>query len=225
MNTLNRDELEKQYNNYKTSGKVLDMSRGKPATEQLNNLSALLTQIAENSDCYSENGIDCRNYGCLEGIPEAKKMFAKILEVKPENVVVCGNSSLNIMYDTISNGYIFGFNGCEPWSRQGKLKFLCPVPGYDRHFAITSLFGFEHITYHAQGRPGHGPCQKYVENDPSVKGIWCVPKYSQSERCDFFVKVVKEFASLKPAAKDFIVLWITRMRCTISTIHRISSFP
>ncbi len=201
-------ELVEQYEKYKSSGKQLDMSRGKPATEQLDNLSALLTQISKNSDCYSENGIDCRNYGYLEGIPEAKKMFAQILEVNPENVVVCGNSSLNIMYDTISNGYIYGFNGEKPWCKQDKIKFLCPSPGYDRHFAITSLFGFEQIVIPMTSEgPDMDLVRQYAENDPAVKGIWCVPKYSNPTGVTFSEKVVKEFAALKPAANDFIVMW------------------
>lgn len=208
MNALNKCDLEKQYNAYKASGTILDMSRGKPATEQLDNLSPLLTEIKRNSECYSENGMDCRNYGGLDGIPEAKSIFANILGVSSENVVVCGNSSLNIMYDTISNGYAFGLNGCEPWSRQGMVKFLCPVPGYDRHFAITSLFGFEPVNIPVlKDGPDMELVRKYAENDPSVKGIWCVPKYSNPTGVTFSDKVVKEFAALKPAAKDFIVMW------------------
>lgn len=213
--------LEEQYNEYKKSGKALDMSRGKPSTKQLDNLSALLTEISDNDDCYSENGMDCRNYGCLEGIPEAKRMFANVLGVKPENVIVCGNSSLNIMYDTISTIFMFGFKGCEPWSRQEKRKFLCPVPGYDRHFAITELFGFEMIPVPMlEDGPDMDVVRKYAENDDTVKGIWCVPKYSNPTGVTFSDRVVKEFASLSPAAKDFVVMWDNAY-----AVHDLTSTP
>ena len=199
--------LSAEYEKYKSSGKKLDMSRGKPSAEQLDNMTGLLTEISDIDGCFSENGIDCRNYGCLEGIPEAKRLFAGILGVREENVVVCGNSSLNIMFDLINNAYTFGIHGCEPWSRQGGIKFLCPAPGYDRHFAITKLFGAEMITVPmlADG-PDMDLVRKYAA-DPCVKGIWCVPKYSNPTGVTYSDRVVREFTSLKPAAKDFAVIW------------------
>lgn len=204
---MHREELLEQYNNIKFQHLALDMSRGKPSTSQLNKLSSLLTEISENDDCYSENGIDCRNYGCLEGIPEAKKLFAGILGTKPDNVVVCGNSSLNIMFDTISNAYMFGLNGCEPWQKQEKIKFLCPAPGYDRHFAISEMFGMEmiNIRINSDG-PDMDDIERYI-TDETVKGIWCVPKYSNPTGITYSPEIVKRFAALKPRAKDFIVIW------------------
>jgi DNA-binding transcriptional MocR family regulator len=205
---LNKNQLENEYNSYKQKGKTLDMSRGKPSPSQLDNLWGMLTEITKSEDCYSENGTDCRNYGCPDGIPEAKRLFADILEMKSDNIIVCGNSSLNLMYDTISMGYLFGVNGCTPWGRQEKIKFLCPVPGYDRHFAITKLFGFEHINIPmTEEGPDMDRVRQYAENDETVKGIWCVPKYSNPTGITFSDRVVREFASLKPAAKDFAVMW------------------
>jgi DNA-binding transcriptional MocR family regulator len=205
---LNINQLENQYNQFKQRGKTLDMSRGKPSASQLDSLSPLLTELKDNADCFSENGIDCRNYGCPDGIPEARRLFASILEVDADNIIVCGNSSLNLMYDVISTAYTFGLNSCKPWGKQEKMKFLCPVPGYDRHFAITKLFGFEHINIpmNSDG-PDMDLVKQYVENDETVKGIWCVPKYSNPTGVTYSDKVVKEFASLKPAAKDFVVMW------------------
>ncbi len=208
MISLNKQQLEKEYENYKSSGRKLDMSRGKPSAAQLDNLSGLLTQLTKNSDCFAEDGTDCRNYGCIDGITEAKRFFAKILDVEEEDVVVCGNSSLNVMFDVISNAFAFGVRGCLPWSKQGDLKFLCPSPGYDRHFAITELFGFENIPVPMKSDgPDMDVVRKYIENDPAVKGIWCVPKYSNPTGITFSDKIVKEFAELKPAARDFIVMW------------------
>lgn len=205
---MERNELLAEYNKYKHSGVSLDMSRGKPSAEQLDNMTSLLTEISDIDGCFSENGIDCRNYGCLEGIPEAKRLFAGILGTNPENVVVCGNSSLNIMFDTVMNAYTFGLHGCEPWSRQGNVKFLCPVPGYDRHFAITRLFGIEmiNIPIYPDG-PDMELVRKYAENDPSVKGVWCVPKYANPTGVTYSDSVVRAFAALRPAAPDFIVMW------------------
>ncbi len=208
MIRLQKSELLAEYQKYKDSGKKLDMSRGKPSAEQLDNMTSLLTEISDIDGCFSENGIDCRNYGCLEGIPEAKRLFAAILGVRECNVIVCVNSSLNIMFDTVSNAYTFGLHGCEPWSRQGRIKFLCPVPGYDRHFAITKLFGIEMINIPVLcDGPDMDLVRKYAENDPAVKGIWCVPKYSNPTGVTYSDRVVREFAALKPAAKDFTVIW------------------
>ena len=218
---MEKSLLLREYNKYKNSGKALDMSRGKPSSEQLDGMTNLLTEISDIEGCFSENGIDCRNYGCLEGIPEAKRLFAGILGVRPENVVVCGNSSLNIMFDTVTNAYTFGIHGCEPWSRQKGIKFLCPAPGYDRHFAITKLFGIEMITVPMRSDgPDMDMVRKYAENDPSVKGIWCVPKYSNPTGVTFSDEVVRAFASMRPAAKDFIVIWDNAY-----AVHDLNSTP
>ena len=201
-------ELEKQYKEAADMGLKLDMSRGKPSGKQLDLTMDMLDVLNSSSDLTSENGLDIRNYGVLDGIPEAKKIMADILEVSPDNVIVCGNASLNIMYTLISNAYTFGVLGNEPWRNQGTIKFLCPAPGYDRHFAITELFGFELITIPMTSEgPDMDLVEKYVNNDSQVKGIWTVPKYSNPQGITYSDDVVKRFAALKPAAKDFRIFW------------------
>jgi len=156
----------------------------------------------------SENGLDCRNYGALDGIPEAKKLMAEMMGTKPENVIVYGNASLNIMYDTVARSYTHGIFGNTPWCKLDKIKFLCPVPGYDRHFAITERFGIEmiNIPMNSEG-PDMDLVEKYVREDESVKGIWCVPKYSNPQGISYSDETVIRFANLKPAAKDFRIYW------------------
>lgn len=203
-----KDELEKEYKEAASKGLKLDMSRGKPAAKQLDLSRDMLDVVNSSSDLKCEDGVDVRNYGILDGISEAKKIMADILGVSSDNVIVFGNASLNIMYDMVSRAMLFGILGSTPWSKLDKVKFLCPVPGYDRHFAITELFGVEmiNISMKADG-PDMDLVEKYVNNDESVKGIWCVPKYSNPQGITYSDEVVKRFAALKPAAKDFRIFW------------------
>ncbi|MCR5655668.1 MAG: aminotransferase class I/II-fold pyridoxal phosphate-dependent enzyme [Lachnospiraceae bacterium] len=201
-------DLAKQYADAKALGMKLDMSRGKPSKEQLDLSMGLLDALDSASDMQTEDGMDSRNYGGPTGIAEAKKLMADMMGTKPENVIVCGNASLNIMYDTISRSFMFGVNGSEPWCKLDKVKFLCPAPGYDRHFAITELFGVEMITIPmTENGPDMDLVEKYVNTDPAVKGIWCVPKYSNPQGYCYSDETVKRFAALKPAAKDFRIFW------------------
>ena len=203
-----REDLNREYEATKAKGLKLDMSRGKPAASQLDMQKDFLDVITSESNLYTEAGLDCRNYGLLDGIPEAKKLMADMLGVSAEQVIVCGNASLNIMYDTIARSMIFGVMGSTPWCKLDKVKFLCPVPGYDRHFAITEQFGIEmiNILMNEEG-PDMDLVEKYVNEDPAVKGIWCVPKYSNPSGVTYSDTVVKRFAALKPAAEDFRIYW------------------
>ena len=200
--------LEKQFEEIKAMNLKLDMSRGKPAAEQLDLAMDMLDVLDSKSVLKSENGMDLRNYGILDGIPEAKKLMADVLECDVKNVIVYGNSSLNIMYDQISRAMTLGICGNTPWAKLDKVKFLCPVPGYDRHFAITQLFGIEmiNIPLYADG-PDMDMVEEYVNNDPAVKGIWCVPKYANPSGSSYSDETVRRFAALKPAAADFRVFW------------------
>lgn len=204
---LLKGELDKKYEEVKTLGLSLDMSRGKPGADQLDLSSDMLNVMVSAEDCKAENGFDCRNYGVLDGIPECKKMFAELLDVETKNVIVGGSSSLNLMYDYINQCMYLGVAGCEPWSKQGKVKFICNVPGYDRHFAITEFFGIEMISVEMDE---FGPdVEKIAElvKDPMVKGMFCVPKYSNPNGVTYSDERVKALAALKPVAKDFRVIW------------------
>lgn len=201
-------DLEAKFEEAKAKGLKLNMSRGKPSTAQLEISRGLLDVINSTSDLNSVSGDDCCNYGLMDGIPEAKKLFAELLEVAPENVMVYGNSSLNIMYDTISRAYTHGVQGNTPWCRLEQVKFLCPVPGYDRHFAVTQRFGVDMINIPMdENGPDMDLVEKYVNNDPAVKGIWCVPKYSNPAGSTYSEETVKRMAALKPAAADFRIYW------------------
>ena len=203
-----KDELDKEFQGYKEKGLKLDMSRGKPSIAQLNLSMGMMDVFHSESDLKCEDGTDCRNYGVLDGIPEAKRLLASIAEVNPDNIMIFGNSSLNVMYDTVARAYMFGLLGHTPWCKLDKVKFLCPAPGYDRHFKITETFGFEMITIpmHEDG-PDMDMVEEYVNNDPEVKGIWCVPKYSNPQGYSYSDETVRRFARLEPAAPDFRIFW------------------
>ena len=203
-----KSQLEKEFEDTKSKGLKLDMSRGKPGASQLALSMPMLDVINSASDMRTVLGNDTRNYGDLDGIGECRRLMADMMSVDKDNVVVCGNSSLNIMYDTVSRSMTKGVNGSTPWSKLDKVKFLCPVPGYDRHFRITEYFGIEmvNIPLYENG-PDMDLVEKYVNNDPAVKGIWCVPKYSNPTGISYSDKVVKRFANLKPAAEDFRIFW------------------
>ena len=203
-----KSELDARYTEAKAKGLKLDMSRGKPSASQLNVSLDMLDCINSSSDLKSENGTDCRNYGVLDGIDEAKKLMADMMNTTPEHIIVYGNASLNIMYDQISRAYTHGLLGSTPWCKLDKIKFLCPAPGYDRHFAITERFGFEMITIPmTENGPDMDMVEQYVNNDAAVKGIWCVPKYSNPQGYTYSDETVKRMAALKPAAEDFRLFW------------------
>ena len=203
-----KESLNKEYAEAKSKGLALDMSRGKPSAKQLDVSLGLLDTINSSSDLKTLDGTDCRNYGVLDGIPEAKKLMADMMGTTPDHVIVYGNASLNIMYDQISRAYTHGILGNTPWCKLDKVKFLCPVPGYDRHFAITERFGIEMINIPmSESGPDMGMVEEYVSNDASVKGIWCVPKYSNPQGYTYSEETVKRMAALKPAAEDFRIFW------------------
>lgn len=194
-------ELEKRYNDFKAKNLKLDMSRGKPGSDQLD-LSNELNAVSD----YTENGVDLRNYGMMDGTPACKKLFADLMQVKPENVIVGPNASLTLMFDYIAQCFTHGA-GNTPWCRLNSVKFLCPVPGYDRHFTILEHFGIEMINIEMKA---DGPDMDAVEEavkDPSVKGMFCVPKYSNPQGITYSDAVVRRIAALRPAAKDFRVIW------------------
>ncbi len=203
-----KEKLTAEYNEAKSKGLKLDMSRGKPGASQLVLSMPMLDVINSASDMKTMLGNDTRNYGDLDGIGECRRLMADMMSVKKDNVVVCGNSSLNIMYDTVSRSMTKGVNGSTPWAKLDKVKFLCPVPGYDRHFKITEYFGIEmiNIPLYEDG-PDMDMVEQYVNNDEAVKGIWCVPKYSNPTGVSYSDEVVRRFANLKPAAEDFRIFW------------------
>ena len=200
--------LEKQFEEIKALNLKLDMSRGKPSSEQLDLSMDILDVLDAKSVIKGENGMDLRNYGILDGIPEAKRLMAEMMGCNEANVIVYGNASLNIMYDQVSRAMVHGICGNTPWGKLDKVKFLCPVPGYDRHFAITEFFGIEmiNIPLYEEG-PDMDMVEEYVNNDPAVKGIWCVPKYSNPAGTSYSDETVRRFANLKPAAPDFRLFW------------------
>lgn len=218
MNYLNcgKEELEKEYaalakkyEDVKGKGLKLNMARGKPGKEQLDLSLGLLDVLNSKSDFVGTDGMDCRNYGVLDGIDECRKLFGDILGVDSKYVMVGGSSSLNMMFDTISCMMTKSIvDGCKPWYEVKNRKFLCPVPGYDRHFGITEYYGFEMIPVPmTENGPDMDVVEKLVESDDSIKGIWCVPKYSNPQGITYSDETVKRFAALKPAAKDFRIMW------------------
>lgn len=201
-------ELIKQFEDAKGMGLKLDMSRGKPTSAQLDMTMGLMDALNSDSDMMTMDGMDTRNYGLMDGIIEAKHLLADVMSVPAENVIVYGNSSLSIMYDTISRSVTHGVMGSTPWCKLEQVKFLCPVPGYDRHFAITQHFGIEMILIPmTPDGPDMDLVEKYVNEDPAVKGIWCVPKYSNPQGISYSDETVRRFAALKPAAEDFRIYW------------------
>ena len=204
-----RRELMEEYESYRAMGLDLDMSRGKPSARQLDLCQEMLDTVTSRSGTISESGIDCRNYGYLDGLPEVRQLLADMLEVEKDEIIVGGNSSLNMMYDCMTRALLYGVYGSDkPWCKEPEIKFLCPVPGYDRHFAITQHFGIRMINIDMTDEgPNMDQVERYVESDPAVKGIWCVPKYSNPTGITYSDRVVERFAGLEPAARDFRIFW------------------
>ena len=207
LETLKKD-LEKQFEEVKGQGLKLDMSRGKPSKTQLDLSLGMMDVLNSTSDLTSSSGVDCRNYGDPYGISDARRLLADMSEVQEENILIYGNSSLSVMFDTVARGMTQGMAGCTPWAKLDKVKFLCPVPGYDRHFAITEYFGIEMINIPLlETGPDMDMVEELVSTDEAVKGIWCVPKYSNPTGISYSDETVRRFARLKPAAKDFRIYW------------------
>lgn len=203
-----KKELSAKYREYQGKDLKLDMSRGKPSIDQLDLSMGMLDVLTSDMDLTCEDGTDCRNYGVLDGISEAKELLADMMEVAPDYIIIYGNSSLNVMYDTVSRSMTHGVMGNTPWCKLDKVKFLCPVPGYDRHFAITEYFGIEMINIPMTSTgPDMDMVEELVASDDSIKGIWCVPKYSNPQGISYSDQTVRRFARLKPAAPDFRIYW------------------
>ena len=200
------EALKEEYQGYKQMGLSLTMARGNPCKEQLE-LSNGLYDTVNGSNAYTQDGLDVRNYGGLDGIPEMKRLFAQIFECPERDIIIGENSSLHMMFDAIAQAVSMGLDGEQPWATLDKVKFLCPAPGYDRHFAVTQYFGIENITV---PMTENGPDMDVVEElvkDPAVKGIWCVPKYSNPDGITYSDDTVRRLASMRPAAKDFRIIW------------------
>ena len=200
-------ELERQAADLRALNLKLDMARGKPSPEQTALSKPMLDLLSADSDL-SDQGVDADNYGAPDGLPSARALAAELLGVDAANVSVMGSSSLNIMYDCVEHGYVHGIGGERPWCQQGEVKFLCPAPGYDRHFTVTESFGIKNVPVPMrEDGPDMDVVREYVEKDATVKGIWCVPKYANPTGVTYSDDVVRAFAALKPAAPDFRVFW------------------
>ncbi|MCQ2815884.1 MAG: aminotransferase [archaeon] len=203
-----KEKVEKEYREFKAKNLKLDMSRGKPGKDQLDLAMPMMDIFNSSSSMKSANGTDVRNYGIVDGIPEAKKLMGDMMGAPADQTIVYGNSSLNIMYDQIARCYMFGACGNTPWGKLDKIKFLCPVPGYDRHFGVTQQFGIEMINIEMnEDGPNMDKVEDLVSKDESIKGIWCVPKYSNPGGVVYSDEVVRRLASMKPLAKDFRIFW------------------
>ena len=201
-------QLQTEYHRFQAMDLNLDMSRGKPCREQLDLSMGLMDALNSEADLSCEDGTDCRNYGVLDGIHEAKVLLGDMMENHPDNIIIYGNSSLNVMYDTVARAMTHGIMGSTPWAKLDKVKFLCPSPGYDRHFAITEYFGIENIPVPmTKTGPDMDLVEKLVSEDETIKGIWCVPKYSNPQGYSYSDETVRRFARLRPAAKDFRIFW------------------
>ncbi len=202
------EELRLEYRRFQGMELKLDMSRGKPCLDQLDLSMGMMDALNSKADLSCEDGTDCRNYGKLDGIHEAKVLLGDMMENNPDNILIYGNSSLNVMYDQISRSFTHGVMGNTPWCKLKKVKWLCPVPGYDRHFSITEYFGIEMIPVPMTPvGPDMDEVERLVSSDESIKGIWCVPKYSNPQGYSYNDDTVRRFARLHPAARDFRIYW------------------
>lgn len=200
--------LKMEFETYERMDLHLDMSRGKPCREQLDLSMGMMDVLNSQVDLSCDDGTDCRNYGVLDGIAEAKQLIGDMMENNPDNIIIYGNSSLNVMYDTVSRAMTHGIMGNTPWCKLDKVKFLCPSPGYDRHFAITEYFGIEMIPVPmSETGPDMDMVEELVSKDEAIKGIWCVPKYSNPQGYSYSDETVYRFAHLKPKAPDFRIFW------------------
>ena len=202
------EALRKEYKRYQSLGLELDMSRGKPCKDQLDLSMEMMNTLNSEADLSCADGTDCRNYGVLGGIEEAKVLIGDMMENNPDNIIIYGNSSLNVMYDQIARSFTHGVMGNTPWYKLDKVKWLCPVPGYDRHFGITEYFGIEMIPVPMSPEgPDMDMIERLVAEDEAIKGIWCVPKYTNPQGYSYNDETVRRFARLRPAAKDFRIYW------------------
>lgn len=203
-----KNSVQEEYDAFKALDLKLNMARGKPSKEQLDLSMPMLDCLTSKDILKAEDGLDVRNYGILDGIPEAKRLMSQLLGVSSDEVIIYGNASLTAMYDTVSRSMSFGVMGSTPWNKLDKVKFLCPVPGYDRHFAITELFGIEMINVPlTQDGPDMDMVESLVSSDESIKGIWCVPQYANPTGICYSDETVRRFANLSPKAKDFRIFW------------------